>query len=93
MLNPSDLLSWWRLGNTHGEVEALESYHLNLCRYGEHVLESNENPNWICPVCRGICNCSLCRTAKGWPPTGPLYKKVFLSTMTAMPDKFLQNGV
>lgn len=45
-------------------------------RYGEHVLESNENPNWICPVCRGICNCSLCRTAKGWPPTGPLYKKI-----------------
>ncbi|RVW57629.1 hypothetical protein CK203_095990 [Vitis vinifera] len=52
------------------------AYHLNLCRYGEHVLESNENPNWICPVCRGICNCSLCRTAKGWPPTGPLYKKI-----------------
>ncbi|KAL4352432.1 hypothetical protein GQ457_06G040090 [Hibiscus cannabinus] len=45
-------------------------------RYGEHVLEANENPNWICPVCRGICNCSLCRQAKGWAPTGPLYKKI-----------------
>lgn len=45
-------------------------------RYGEHVLEARENPNWLCPVCRGICNCSLCRQAKGWPPTGPLYKKV-----------------
>ncbi|GAB4847034.1 hypothetical protein Ancab_026046 [Ancistrocladus abbreviatus] len=45
-------------------------------RYGEHVLEANQNPNWICPVCRGICNCSLCRQAKGWPPTGPFYTKI-----------------
>ncbi|XP_028763982.1 cell division cycle-associated protein 7 [Neltuma alba] len=45
-------------------------------RYGEHVLEALQNPSWICPVCRGICNCSLCRQAKGWPPTGYLYRKV-----------------
>lgn len=45
-------------------------------RYGENVLEVNKNPYWICPVCRGICNCSLCRIKKGWAPTGPLYKKV-----------------
>ncbi|XP_011039248.1 PREDICTED: uncharacterized protein LOC105135871 isoform X2 [Populus euphratica] len=45
-------------------------------RYGEHVLEALENPNWLCPVCRGICNCSLCRQAKGWPPTGTLYRKI-----------------
>ncbi|KAM4128482.1 hypothetical protein ACJW30_02G170100 [Castanea mollissima] len=45
-------------------------------RYGEHVLEALQNPNWICPPCRGICNCSLCRQAKGWPPTGTLYKKI-----------------
>ncbi|KAJ1419096.1 Zinc-finger domain of monoamine-oxidase A repressor R1 [Sesbania bispinosa] len=45
-------------------------------RYGEHVLEALQNPTWICPVCRGICNCSLCRQAKGWAPTGPLYKKI-----------------
>ncbi|XP_058069244.1 uncharacterized protein LOC131218613 isoform X2 [Magnolia sinica] len=46
------------------------------CRYGENVLEVNMNPNWVCPVCRGICNCSLCRLKRGWAPTGPLYKKV-----------------
>ncbi|KAG2376027.1 uncharacterized protein HKW66_Vig0158190 [Vigna angularis] len=46
------------------------------CRYGEHVLEALQNPTWLCPVCRGICNCSLCRQAKGWAPTGPLYKKI-----------------
>nr|DAD40559.1 TPA_asm: hypothetical protein HUJ06_014882 [Nelumbo nucifera] len=45
-------------------------------RYGENVIEANQNPNWICPVCRGICNCSLCRLAKGWIPTGSLYRKV-----------------
>jgi hypothetical protein len=47
-----------------------------LFRYGENVIEANENPNWICPVCRGICNCSLCRQGKGWMPTGSLYRKV-----------------
>ncbi|CAK7329787.1 unnamed protein product [Dovyalis caffra] len=45
-------------------------------RYGENVIEVDQNPNWICPVCRGICNCSLCRHAKGWAPTGNLYRKV-----------------
>ncbi|CAH2049776.1 unnamed protein product [Thlaspi arvense] len=61
-----------------------ESLALHICvdlqalceQYGENVLEANQNPNWICPVCRGICNCSLCRQAKGWAPTGPLYKKI-----------------
>lgn len=45
-------------------------------RYGENVMEANQNPNWICPVCREICNCSLCRQGKGWMPTGSLYRKV-----------------
>nr|POF23607.1 isoform 4 of cell division cycle-associated 7-like protein [Quercus suber] len=45
-------------------------------RYGENVIEANQNPDWICPVCRGICNCSLCRKGKGWMPTGNLYRKV-----------------
>lgn len=45
-------------------------------RYGENVLEANSNPNWTCPVCRGICNCSICRTKKGWFPTGNAYRKV-----------------
>lgn len=40
------------------------------------MLETLENPDWICPGCRGICNCSLCRKRKGWLPTGTAYKKV-----------------
>ncbi|CAH9070920.1 unnamed protein product [Cuscuta epithymum] len=45
-------------------------------RYGENVIEAKENPNWICPVCRDICNCSRCRRRKGWAPTGAVYNKV-----------------
>ncbi|CAN1793503.1 Cell division cycle-associated 7-like protein [Linum perenne] len=45
-------------------------------RYGEHVLEALDNPDWVCPVCRGICNCSLCRQSKGLAPTGILYRKI-----------------
>lgn len=44
-------------------------------RYGENVTEANENANWICPVCRGICNCSRCRRAKGHAPTGLIFRK------------------
>ncbi|XP_015162121.1 cell division cycle-associated 7-like protein [Solanum tuberosum] len=45
-------------------------------RYGENVIETNENVNWICPVCRGICNCSRCRREKGYAATGAIYRKV-----------------
>ncbi|GLU02979.1 hypothetical protein SLE2022_202040 [Rubroshorea leprosula] len=45
-------------------------------RYGENVIEANQNPNWICPVCRGVCNCSRCRRRKGWAITGAIDRKV-----------------
>eukprot|EP01018_Ginkgo_biloba_P001363 Gb_14071 [translate_table: standard] len=45
-------------------------------RYGENILEVNKNSGWVCPVCRGICNCSLCRLKKGWAPTGSFYRQV-----------------
>ncbi|KAI3450960.1 hypothetical protein Pfo_007625 [Paulownia fortunei] len=45
-------------------------------RYGENVTEVSQNPDWVCPVCRGICNCSRCRRDKGWAPTGAIYRKV-----------------
>lgn len=28
--------------------------------------------HWVCPPCRGICNCSFCRTRNGQRPTGIL---------------------
>eukprot|EP00897_Mesotaenium_endlicherianum_P008432 jgi/Mesen1/7617/ME000004S07887 len=59
-----------------------QSLHGQFCgdclfmRYGENVREANANGAWVCPVCRGLCNCSFCRVKRGWPPTGSLYRKV-----------------
>ena len=41
-------------------------------RYGEIVEECLLDPEWICPVCRGVCNCSICRNRNGKCPTGIL---------------------
>lgn len=43
-------------------------------RYGENVDEVNANPDWLCPLCRDICNCSFHRSKRGWAPTGTLYR-------------------
>ena len=53
---------------------------LIFCRYGENVMEVLHNPNWACPPCRDICNCSRCRRGKGWMPTGNIYNKVSYCT-------------
>jgi len=59
-----------------------DSLHGQFCgdclymRYGENVCEAIANENWMCPVCRHICNCSFCRLKRGWTPTGPLYKRI-----------------
>ena len=45
-------------------------------RYGENVDEANAAGSaWRCPSCRDLCNCSFCRTRKGLPPTGTLYRR------------------
>uniref|UniRef100_A0A3Q3JYY1 Zinc-finger domain-containing protein n=2 Tax=Monopterus albus TaxID=43700 RepID=A0A3Q3JYY1_MONAL len=41
-------------------------------RYGEEVRDALLNPEWQCPPCRGICNCSFCRARKGHCATGVL---------------------
>ncbi|KAJ8933011.1 hypothetical protein NQ314_014249 [Rhamnusium bicolor] len=41
-------------------------------RYGEDAAVALRDPNWHCPVCRGICNCSFCRAKVGKRPTGIL---------------------
>ncbi|RLM58852.1 hypothetical protein C2845_PM18G09440 [Panicum miliaceum] len=58
------------------KFEVLKLVWAKFLRYGENVLEAKKNPNWICPVYRGICNCSICRTKKGWFPTSCVYRKV-----------------
>uniref|UniRef100_A0A8C5UJA2 Cell division cycle associated 7 n=1 Tax=Malurus cyaneus samueli TaxID=2593467 RepID=A0A8C5UJA2_9PASS len=41
-------------------------------RYGEDVRTALLDPNWRCPPCRGICNCSFCRQRDGCCATGVL---------------------
>jgi len=41
-----------------------------LMRYGESVAEALKDPEWKCPPCRKICNCSFCLET----PTGQLYR-------------------
>ncbi|KAL0963845.1 hypothetical protein UPYG_G00314320 [Umbra pygmaea] len=41
-------------------------------RYGEDVREALLDPEWQCPPCRGICNCSFCRAREGRCATGIL---------------------
>ncbi|XP_062862449.1 cell division cycle-associated protein 7a [Trichomycterus rosablanca] len=41
-------------------------------RYGEEVCDALLNPDWQCPPCRGICNCSFCRARDGRCATGVL---------------------
>lgn len=41
-------------------------------RYGEEVRDALLNPEWVCPPCRGICNCSFCRAREGRCATGVL---------------------
>lgn len=41
-------------------------------RYGEDVRAALLDPTWSCPICRGMCNCSLCRKKEGRCATGIL---------------------
>lgn len=39
-------------------------------RYGEDAKVAIMDPSWICPPCRGVCNCSFCMKRKGKRATG-----------------------
>ncbi|XP_069472334.1 cell division cycle-associated protein 7 [Ambystoma mexicanum] len=41
-------------------------------RYGESVKDALLSPDWHCPPCRNICNCSFCRQRNGRCATGVL---------------------
>ncbi|XP_021905575.1 uncharacterized protein LOC110820426 isoform X2 [Carica papaya] len=41
-----------------------------LIRYGENAETVAALNDWICPRCRGICNCSFCMKKRGSMPTG-----------------------
>ena len=37
-------------------------------------VEDRDDYGWVCPPCRGLCNCSFHRARRGWAPTGSLYR-------------------
>ncbi|XP_005109141.1 cell division cycle-associated 7-like protein [Aplysia californica] len=41
-------------------------------RYGEDAKAALMSPDWVCPPCRKICNCSFCRRKNGKASTGIL---------------------
>ncbi|KAH6763526.1 Zinc-finger domain of monoamine-oxidase A repressor R1 protein [Perilla frutescens var. hirtella] len=45
-------------------------------RYGEKMEEIAGLEEWVCPKCRGICNCSVCMKRRGHQPTSTLINAV-----------------
>ena len=45
-------------------------------RQGQNIREAIARGDaWRCPSCLDICNCSFCRTKKGYAPTGAMYRR------------------
>ncbi|KAI4489392.1 hypothetical protein M0802_011147 [Mischocyttarus mexicanus] len=59
-------------------------------RYGEDIVKALKDPNWACPPCRGLCNCSLCRAKNGLAPTGILAPTVHEEGYSSVMD-YLQS--
>ncbi|XP_066995901.2 uncharacterized protein [Anabrus simplex] len=68
----SDTKSICRSGKCHGLRGMFCGYCLKR-RYGEDVADVLLDPNWACPPCRDLCNCSICRSRANLPPTGILF--------------------
>ena len=58
-----------------GHCQGIRGMFCGVCllnRYGEDARKALKDPNWICPPCVGVCNCSICRTRLGKGPTGAI---------------------
>ena len=66
-----DMKTICRSGKCHG----VRGQFCGVClrnRYGEDAREALKDPNWNCPPCRDMCNCSICRNRDGKGATGIL---------------------
>ncbi|KRT83623.1 hypothetical protein AMK59_3700 [Oryctes borbonicus] len=62
-------------------------------RYGEDAKQALLDSKWKCPPCRGLCNCSICRTREGKRPTGILAPLAFQCGHKSVKDFLLSlNG-
>ncbi|XP_063948900.1 uncharacterized protein LOC108221034 isoform X2 [Daucus carota subsp. sativus] len=63
-----------------------------LNRYGEKAEEVEVLEEWICPKCRGICNCSCCRKKQGHQPTGILTHRAKATGYSSVSELLQANG-
>ncbi|OMO94633.1 Zinc finger, C6HC-type [Corchorus olitorius] len=63
-----------------------------LNRYGEKAEEVALLHDWICPRCRGICNCSRCMKKRGHQPTGVLAPAAKASGFASVSDMLHLNN-
>lgn len=66
-------LGMWSIVLTLSCKYQLTCFLSKIISYGEDCAEALLDPDWLCPPCRGRCNCSICRTREGKRPTGVLY--------------------
>ncbi|KAK4310909.1 hypothetical protein Pmani_017564 [Petrolisthes manimaculis] len=62
-----------------GRCVGLRGFFCGPClrtRYGEDARKALLDPDWCCPVCRGVCNCSLCRKAFGQQAVGQIVQRL-----------------
>jgi len=67
----TDVKTVCRSGNCAG----VRGYFCGVCllnRYGQDAREALKDPNWMCPPCMDVCNCSICRNRMGKGATGPI---------------------
>ncbi|MED6160643.1 hypothetical protein PIB30_053291 [Stylosanthes scabra] len=62
-----------------------------LNRYGEKAEEVMQQEEWICPKCKGTCNCSFCRKKRGEQPTGQMTKVAKASGYNSVSDMLKVN--
>ncbi|XP_047320916.1 uncharacterized protein LOC124924980 [Impatiens glandulifera] len=63
-----------------------------LNRYGEKTEEVEALKEWVCPRCRGICNCSFCRKKNGQQPTGILTHTAKSIGFASVSEMLIVNG-
>ncbi|KAG0727010.1 Cell division cycle-associated 7-like protein [Chionoecetes opilio] len=79
-----------------GKCVGLRGFFCGPClrtRYGEDARKALMDPEWCCPVCRGICNCSLCRKAFGQQAVGQIVQRLGKMGYTSVQQYLDSKGI
>lgn len=79
-----------------GKCVGLRGFFCGPClrtRYGEDARKALLDPDWCCPVCRGICNCSLCRKAFGQQAVGQIVQRLGKMGYTSVQQYLDSKGI